>query len=77
MQRCSLWQLRPGSIRVSRAILARKLIKRRVAAGWTQEALAERAGVRVETISRLESGKHRPHQSTIVKLDEAFEQVGV
>jgi ribosome-binding protein aMBF1 (putative translation factor) len=41
------------------------------------EALAKRAGVRVETISRLDRGKHRPHQSTIVKLDEAFEQAGV
>ena len=60
----------------SRAVLARKLIKRRVTAGWTQAELAERAGVRVETISRLEGGKHRPHPSTIVKLDAAFEQVG-
>jgi DNA-binding XRE family transcriptional regulator len=60
-----------------RAILARKLIKRRVTAGWTQGELAERAGVRVETISRLEGGKHRPHPSTIVKLDAAFERVGV
>ncbi|MFV1968680.1 MAG: helix-turn-helix transcriptional regulator [Pirellulaceae bacterium] len=61
----------------ARVIVAGKLIKRRVAAGWTQQALAKLAGVRVETISRLESGKHRPHQSTIVKLDEAFEQAGV
>src|SRR5262245_61563220 len=38
--------------------LARTIIERRKAAGWTQEQLARAAGVRQETVSRLETGKH-------------------
>ncbi|MEX0774868.1 MAG: helix-turn-helix transcriptional regulator [Phycisphaeraceae bacterium] len=49
-----------ATLRVS---MARQLIRRRTAAGWTQEQLARRAKVRVETISRLESGKHAPHHA--------------
>src|SRR5258708_38522084 len=36
--------------------LARTIIERRKAAGWTQEQLARAAGVRQETVSRLETG---------------------
>jgi DNA-binding XRE family transcriptional regulator len=57
-------------------IVARQIISRRRAAGWTQVELAERAGVRQETISRIESGKHAPNVSTVDRLDRALRQAG-
>jgi DNA-binding XRE family transcriptional regulator len=41
------------------AAIARKLVTRRIRAGLTQTELARRSGVRLETICRLEGGKHR------------------
>ena len=36
--------------------IAREVVRRRIAAGMTQQELARRVGVRPETISRLEWG---------------------
>jgi transcriptional regulator with XRE-family HTH domain len=45
----------------------------RKAAGLTQEALAERAGVAPETISALERGVNRaPHRDTVEALGDAL-----
>ncbi|HTV47733.1 MAG TPA: helix-turn-helix transcriptional regulator [Phycisphaerae bacterium] len=55
-----------------RAIIARKLIHRRMALGMTQSELAHRACIRIETLSRLESGKHKPHQETLLRLDDVL-----
>jgi DNA-binding XRE family transcriptional regulator len=60
-----------------RAIVARQLVKRRQAAGWTQAELAALAGVRQETISRLESGKNAPNVATVDKLDRTLRAAGV
>jgi transcriptional regulator with XRE-family HTH domain len=57
------------------ASIARTLIRRRIEAGLTQKALAKRAGVRLETISRLESAKHRPTRETILRLDKALRKI--
>ena len=54
------------------ASIARGLIRRRIEAGLTQKALAKRAGVRLETISRLDAGKHRPTRETILRVDRAL-----
>lgn len=54
--------------------LARKLIHRRRELGLTQLELAERAGVRPETISRLESAKHVPSIATVDKIDRALKE---
>ena len=40
--------------------------------GLTQEALAKRAGVTREYITRLELGRHDPMFSTLVKLAKAL-----
>jgi transcriptional regulator with XRE-family HTH domain len=40
---------------------------------WTQEVLAEAAGVTVGTISRLETGYHHARPSTIQKLVKALD----
>jgi transcriptional regulator with XRE-family HTH domain len=39
--------------------------------GWTQEALADKAGLSSRYIARLEIGCHDPSLSTLVKLPEA------
>src|SRR5687767_1556125 len=44
-------------------ILARQILHRRLAIGWSQAELAEKSGVRPETISRLETGKNAPNVS--------------
>ncbi len=56
------------------ASMARTVIQRRIALGWTQQELADRAGVRMETIGRLEAGKHLPRLETIERIDAALNQ---
>ncbi len=58
-------------------LVARQIIRRRRSAGWSQAELAAQAGVRQETVSRLESGKHTPNVATVDKLDRALRAVGV
>lgn len=60
-----------------RAMIARDLITRRLAAGWTQEELAKRAKISVETISRLEGGKHKPQAATLEVIEAVFKKAGV
>jgi transcriptional regulator with XRE-family HTH domain len=40
----------------------------RIAAGLTQEALAERTGLGVRSIQHLEGGAHLPHRETVGRL---------
>jgi len=62
------------ALKYCRISIARDLIKDRVAAGLTQRELAKLAGVRVETLSRIETGKHTPTVPTIEKLDRALQK---
>ena len=55
-----------------RVMLCNKIIRQRKSAGMTQAQLAKRAGIRVETISRLESGKHIPSVRTMDKIEAAI-----
>src|SRR5919107_6400416 len=49
------------------------LRQHRTAAGLTQEDLAERSGLSVDTISLLERGEHRrPHRYTMQSLADAL-----
>ena len=52
--------------------IARSLISDRIKRGWTQTELARRAGVRLETIGRIEAGKHVARRETLLKLDRAL-----
>ncbi|MGA2622081.1 MAG: helix-turn-helix transcriptional regulator [Thermoguttaceae bacterium] len=52
--------------------IARDIIKERRSLGLTQVQLAELAGLRQETLSRLESGKHSPTVRTVEKIDQAL-----
>lgn len=48
--------------------LAEKLVRRRQAVGLSQAELARRAGVRPETLNRIERGRTTPDFATIRKL---------
>jgi predicted transcriptional regulator len=52
--------------------IARDLVNDRIRGGWIQTELARRSGVRLETISRIASGKHAPRQETLLKRDRAL-----
>jgi DNA-binding XRE family transcriptional regulator len=62
------------AVEAARVLLARKIIRRRRAAGLSQAELAKRAGVRAETLSRLEHAKHSPNVATVDKIVRALEQ---
>jgi DNA-binding XRE family transcriptional regulator len=62
------------AVEYARASLARKIIHDRVAAGLSQRELALRAGVRVETLCRIETGKHTPSVPTVEKIDQALKR---
>jgi len=55
-----------------RAILARDIIKDRLALGWSQRELARRAGIRPETLCRIEAGATTPTVATAERIDAAL-----
>ena len=56
------------------AALAARRVTRRQAAGLSQAELARRAGVRAETLNRVERGRTTPDFATIRKLAAALRQ---
>src|SRR5437899_5212466 len=61
------------ALEYTRVSIARDLIRSRKGAGVSQERLAALAGIRQETISRLESGKHTASVKTSEKIEHAIE----
>ncbi len=57
-----------------RLAIARDILLARRQAKMSQTDLAKASGVRQETISRLEAGKHEPNEKTIRKLMNAIEK---
>ncbi|MEX0701902.1 MAG: helix-turn-helix transcriptional regulator [Planctomycetales bacterium] len=55
-----------------RASLARDVIRDRARLGLSQAELARRAGIRVETLNRIEGGKVLPSIASIDKIDRAL-----
>jgi ribosome-binding protein aMBF1 (putative translation factor) len=64
------------AVAYARASLARKIIKARGPAGLSQADLARRAGIRAETLNRIEKGKTTPDTATIAKIDRALKAAG-
>ncbi|MHB1035121.1 MAG: helix-turn-helix transcriptional regulator [Pirellulales bacterium] len=58
-----------------RVLLARDILRARRAAGLTQVDLARLAGIRAETLNRIEKGKHTPSLDTVQKIDRALKQL--
>ena len=56
-----------------RISLARDLIRDRNGVGLSQQRLADLAGVRQETLSRIETDRHTASQRTIDKIMRAIE----
>jgi DNA-binding XRE family transcriptional regulator len=61
------------ALEYGRMSLARDLIRDRRSVGLSQQQLARLAGVRQETLSRIESGKHTATPRTIDKITWAIE----
>ena len=48
----------------------------RLQLGLTQRELAKLACIRVETLCRIETGKHTPSVATIDRIEQALMQIG-
>ncbi|HUY37164.1 MAG TPA: helix-turn-helix transcriptional regulator [Pirellulales bacterium] len=53
-------------------IQARNILRARRKLGLSQVELARRAGIRPETLNRIEHGRNKPSVPTIAKLDRAL-----
>jgi DNA-binding XRE family transcriptional regulator len=53
-------------------VLARDILSARRRLGLTQAELARRAGIRPETLNRIEQGKHAASVATVDKIDRAL-----
>jgi DNA-binding XRE family transcriptional regulator len=61
------------ALEYARVALARDLIRARKGVGLSQQQLALLAGIRQETVSRLETGKHTASPRTVDKIMAAIE----
>ena len=52
--------------------IARSIVQGRREAGLTRVELARRAGIRTETLNRIEKGKHAPSVATVEKIERAL-----
>jgi DNA-binding XRE family transcriptional regulator len=62
------------AVEALRVGLARKLIKRRWAVGLSQAELARRAGIRPETLNRIERAKVTADTATVSKIVRVLEK---
>ena len=60
------------AVETLKAMIARDIIRERRALGLSQAELARRAGIRVETLNRIERGKFAPSVRTVDRLDRAL-----
>jgi ribosome-binding protein aMBF1 (putative translation factor) len=57
-----------------RALIARRIIEARTKRGWSQAELARKAGLRAETVNRIEKCKQSADLASIDKLDAALKR---
>jgi len=62
------------ALEYARVSLARDIIRDRKAAKLTQQELAEMAGTRQETVSRIESGTYTASHKLIDRIDRALKK---
>jgi ribosome-binding protein aMBF1 (putative translation factor) len=63
------------AVAYAQASIARQIISERTALGLSQAELARRAGIRVETLNRIEKAKVVADTATIVKIEAVLKQV--
>ena len=61
-----------AALAYGRASIAREIVRRRALLGMSQRALASEAGIRFETLCRIETGKSSPNSATMTKIDRAL-----
>jgi transcriptional regulator with XRE-family HTH domain len=66
----------PSHEPVATTAMGELLRQHRLAAGLTQESLAERAGLSMHGIQKLERGASRPHRDTVQRLIAALQLGG-
>jgi transcriptional regulator with XRE-family HTH domain len=64
---------RPDLVRERRLLFGEAVRERRLAAGLSQEALAERCGFDRKSISRVETGAFSPSLDRVYRLADALE----
>src|SRR5438270_454325 len=57
-------------------IQARDILRTRRKLGLSQADLARRAGIRPETLNRIEQGRNKPSLPTIAKIDQELKAAG-
>jgi DNA-binding XRE family transcriptional regulator len=62
------------AVEAMRAVIAGGILQDRQKLGWSQAELARRAGIRVETLNRIETGKHTPSVATMQKIGAALQE---
>lgn len=62
------------AVAFGRASLTRKIMRARLDLGMSQKELAARAGVRMETLCRIDTGKHTASVPTVEKIDRALKK---
>ncbi|WP_228995168.1 helix-turn-helix domain-containing protein [Streptomyces sp. DH8] len=62
----------PDRVRARRLQIADQIRAARIAAGYTQEATAIRAGVSLDTYNRIEQGHASPKLDTLIKIADAI-----
>jgi ribosome-binding protein aMBF1 (putative translation factor) len=60
------------AIPAARVSIARDVIRARRAAGLSQAELARRAGIRIETLNRIEEAKVMTDTATMEKIDKVL-----
>jgi DNA-binding XRE family transcriptional regulator len=61
------------ALQYARISLARDLIRDRKSVGLSQQRLADQAGIRQETLSRIETGRHTASPKTVEKIMRVIE----
>ncbi len=61
------------ALQYARISLARDLIRDRKGVGLSQQRLADLAGIRQETLSRIETGRHTASRKTVDKIMRVIE----
>jgi DNA-binding XRE family transcriptional regulator len=64
------------ALEAARVLIARSIIRDRLAVGWSQAELSRKSGVRVETLNRIERARVTADEATIKRIDRALATAG-